>query len=59
MTSIEAKNASVLLIFVEIIFEVVPVETVVLIPDKLINPIDCVPIPVKLVLKDVSSILRS
>ena len=50
LTSIEAKNASVLLIFVEMIFDVVATETVVLIPDKLINPIDWVPIPVKFVL---------
>ena len=44
---------------VDIIFEVVAVETVVLIPDKFMNPMDWVPIPVKLVLNDVSRILRS
>ena len=58
-TSIDAKSASVLLILVEIIKDVVTVYTVVLIPDKLINPIDWVPIPVKFVLNDVSRILRS
>ena len=50
LTSIEAKIASVLLVYVEIILDVVATETVVLIPDKLINPIDWVPIPVKFVL---------
>ena len=46
LTSIEAKNASVLPVYVEIILDVVATETVVLIPDRLMNPIDCVPIPV-------------
>ena len=46
LTSIEAKNASVLPVYVEIILDVVATETVVLIPDKLINPIDWVPLPV-------------
>ena len=58
-TSTEAKNASVLLIFVDIIKEVEAVATVVLIPDRFINPIDWVPIPVKLVLNVVSNIFKS
>ena len=45
----DAYTASVLLIFVDNTFEVVATDTVVLIPDKATNPIDCVPIPVKLV----------
>ena len=58
-TSIDAKNASVLLILVDIIVDVVAVATVVFIPDKFINPIDWVPIPVKFVLNEVWSIFRS
>ena len=46
-----AKNASVLLILVDIIVEVVAVATVVFIPDKFTNPIDCVPIPMGHVVK--------
>ena len=34
----------------EKILDVVATETDVLIPDKLINPMDCVPIPVRFVL---------
>ena len=59
LTSIDANNASVLLIFAEIILEVVATETVVLIPDKLTNPMDWVPIPVRFVLNDVFKILIS
>ena len=58
-TSIDAKNASVLSILVDIIVEVVAVATVVFIPDKFTNPIDCVPIPVRFVLNEVWRILRS
>ena len=59
LTSTDAKKASVFIMLVDIIFEVVAVETVVLIPDKFMNPMDWVPIPIKLVLNDVSRILRS
>ena len=58
-TSIDAKNASVLLILVDIIVEVVAVATVVFIPDKFMKPIDWVPIPVKFLLNEVWSILIS
>ena len=37
LTSTDAKKASVFITFVDKIFEVVAVETVVLIPDKLIK----------------------
>ena len=50
LTSIDANRASVLLTFVDNINDVVAVDTVVLIPLRLMNPIDWVPIPVKLVL---------
>jgi len=50
LTSIDANKASVLLTFVDNINDVVAVDTVVLIPLRLMNPIDWVPIPVKLVL---------
>ena len=46
----DANKPSVLLIFVDNIFEVVATDTVVLIPDNATNPTDCVPIPVRLVL---------
>ena len=47
------------MIFVEIILEVVATETVVLIPDKLTNPMVWVPMPVRFVLNDVFKILIS
>ena len=50
LTSIDANRASVLLTFVDNINDVVAVDTVVLIPLRLMNPIDWVPMPVKLVL---------
>ena len=40
LTSTDAKKASVFIMLVDIIFEVVAVETVVLIPDKFMNPMD-------------------
>ena len=58
-TSTEAKNASIFPIFADIISDVDAVETILLLPDRLTNPIDCVPIPAKFVLNVFWNILIS
>jgi len=58
-TSTDVNIASVLLTLVEKILDVVATETVVLIPDKLTNPMVWVPIPVRFVLNEVFKILIS
>ena len=59
LTSAETKNASVFPVFDEIISDVEAVDTDLLLPIKLINPKDCVPIPDKSVLKVFWKIFKS
>ena len=58
-TSTEAKYASVTPVLLEIISDVEAVATIALLPVKLMKPIDCVPIPARLLLNDDLNIFRS